>query len=163
MSVRRLTLLALLALCISLGVVGTAQAHQRQVIEFGFTNFGFVEDDPACPGGKVTFDMVSLDGAALGNGISCVLAIKGCSPFFVGCKQKVTAILTFSFAEGSVTVDGRLREQFISDSSLRQRAQGNVTGGTGAFAGARGTLRGHGTVDFLTGSSTLVYTLRLKV
>jgi hypothetical protein len=163
MSIRRLTVAFVLAFVVSAIAVGAAQAHNpsKHVIEFGFTNFGFAED-PACPGGLISFDMLSLTGEPLGSGTSCVQSIEGCDPFVIGCKQKLRAILTFMFSEGSVTVDATLRERFISDAALEQRARGKVTSGTGVYADTRGRLRGEGTLDFLAGTSTLVYTLRLK-
>jgi hypothetical protein len=161
MRIRRLMIALVIALCVSASA-GTAQAHQpKHVIEFGFTNFGFAED-PACPGGLITFSVLSLSGEALGSGTSCVQSINGCEPFAVGCKQNVHAILTFTFSEGSVTVDTTLKERFISETALEQRARGQVTSGTGAYAGASGRLHGEGTLDFLAGTSTLVYKLRLR-
>ena len=163
MSVRRVTVAFLLALVVSASAVSPAQAHHpsKQVIEFGFANFGFAED-PGCPGGLISFDLLSPTGEPLGSGTSCVQSFEGCEPFVVGCKQRVHAIFTFAFSEGSVIVDATLKERFISDTALEQRARGKVTGGTAAYANARGRLRGEGTLDFLAGTSTLVYTLRLR-
>jgi hypothetical protein len=74
-------------------------------------------------------------------------------------------IFTFELAGGSITVDTRLREVFLSESSLAQVAHGRVVAGTGEFADARGQLRGAGTIIFNPDGSvdsSVVFVLLLK-
>src|SRR5207302_1799602 len=100
-----------------------------------------------------------LSGAPAGNGTSCILSTTGCDPFFVGCHQVTKAIFTFNLARGSVSAPMTLHETFVTDSSVLQLGAGRISSGTGAFAGAHGSIVGGGLVTFTaTGvDSRLVY------
>ncbi len=96
----------------------------------------------------LAFDMVAPGGATLGAGQSCVHSTVGCQPFRPFCHQTVDATFTLGFASGSVIARMTLRELLPSESLVLQRGKGSITSGTGAFAGARGTVEGGGVVEF---------------
>jgi hypothetical protein len=153
---------AVVALACALAVsVGSASASggADSTISFRVQNVGLAACEDALFG--LSFDMVSLDGEPLGTGISCVQSFRGCADE-AGCRGKLEATMTFDFARGSVTAAVLLREVWLTDASLVQRAKGRIVGGTGAFAGARGRVAGGGTVSFETGELDLVYVIRLK-
>ena len=106
----------------------------------------------------LAFDMVSLGGASLGAGQSCVHSSVGCDPFRPFCHQTVDATFTLGFASGSVIARMTLREVLPSESLVVQRGKGTIT------SGARGTVEGGGVVEFTdTGiDSALFYAARLK-
>jgi hypothetical protein len=164
MSIR--TLCALAAVVSALAP-GAAQAHEgdRSTIAFQVQNLG--DATASCSPNDlfgISFDMVSLSGAQLGTGHSCVHSIDGCFPFEPFCHQTVRATFTLDFARGSLTAPMKLREILPSEASFIQRGKGKVVAGTGDFAGARGRVIGGGTGAFTDQGfvGTLVYAMVLK-
>jgi hypothetical protein len=58
----------------------------------------------------------------------------------------------------------RLHEAFPTKTTFTQRGTGKITGGTGAFADARGRVKGGGTGAFTDEGlvATLVYVVRVR-
>jgi hypothetical protein len=136
--------------CVVFGVVfllvlaaGTADASERppSVIVFTVANLG-----PADCG--LSFDMVSPAGNLLGRGVSCIHSIQPPDCSSAGCRDTVDATFTLPFADGSLAAPILLNEHWLSDSLVLQVDRGTVTSGTGAFAGATGSIFCAGTVQF---------------
>jgi hypothetical protein len=164
MSNRTLCVLAAVASALA---PGAAQAHDgdRSTIAFRIQNPG--DATASCSREDlfgISFEMVSLAGAPLGSGRSCVHSIDGCSPFVPFCRQTVRATFTLDFARGSLTAPMRLREILPSETSFIQRGKGKIAAGTGDFAGARGRVTGGGTGAFTDQGfvGALVYAVSLK-
>jgi hypothetical protein len=151
-----LAVAALLMLALN---TATAQAATTEVIVMRFENIGFTEPSEACPGGLITFDIISPAGAPLGTGSSCIQSIAGCDPFFVGCRQTAKAIFTFALTgRDPIVVAATVNEVVLDDDpfTLRQFTRGTVVNGSGHLIGA-------GTATFTAEGiqSTLVYVLIL--
>ncbi len=160
------TLCALAAVASALAPAA-AQAHDRNrsTIAFRVENPG--DATPSCSQEDlfgISFDMVSLSGAPLGSGRSCVHSIDGCFPFTPFCRQTVRATFTLDFARGSLTAPMRLREVLPTETSFIQRGKGKIAAGTGDFAGARGRVKGGGVGAFTDQGfvGEIVYTVALK-
>src|SRR5262249_17224614 len=86
---------------------------------------------------EVDFPVLSVVGDALGTGRSCVYGWAGnpCPDLApVGCQQETLSIFTFTFGTGSITASMTLHETFIAG-GIVENARGQITGGTGAYAG----------------------------
>jgi hypothetical protein len=146
----------------SAGPAGARDA-QRQVVAFSVQNLG--DASAACPDALfgLSFDMVGPGGSALGTGRSCVRSLTGCE-FAAGCKARVRATFVLDLACGSITARMALRETWSTDALVIQRGEGSIVSGTGAFAGARGSVEGAGVIEFgETGASPLlVYVVRVR-
>ncbi len=136
-------------LCLLALSAGSAQAgkDQLQPIAFGVE---FTDDPVACPVFGLAFDMLGPKHSVLGTGQSCIAGIEdGCLPFFVGCKVVIDATLTLRIpGRGTLTVPVVLTEFFFTPTRFIQIGVGTITGGTGEFAGASGTLTGGGIAAF---------------
>jgi len=102
---------------------------------------------------EVDFPIFSVTGDTLGTGRSCVYGWAGdpCPDFApVGCQQETLSIFTFTFGTGSITASMTLHETFIAG-GIVENAKGQITGGTGAYAGASGTVQYNGTFKFAGG------------
>jgi hypothetical protein len=112
----------------------------------------------------IPLDVFSLGGAKVGTASSCVHSIDGCDPFVPFCRQTVQATLTLALAGGTITAPLELREILPTEFSFLQRGSGTITGGTGAYAGSRGHIKGGGAGEFTdTGFvGNLVYVVHLK-
>ena len=60
------------------------------------------------------------------------------------CRQTVRSTLTLDLARGSLTMPLKLREVLPSLSSFIQVGRGEVSGGTGVYAAAKGPVAGGG-------------------
>jgi hypothetical protein len=129
--------------CLLAVTAGTADAseHPSSVIVFTVANLG-----PADCG--LSFDMVSPAGDLLGRGVSCIHSIEPPDCSSAGCHDTVDATFTLPFTDGSLTAPILLNEHWLSDSLVLQIDRGTVTSGTGAFAGATGSIFCAGTVQF---------------
>jgi hypothetical protein len=152
--------LAAAALIVALASTA-AEAKPGQTLSLMPANITFAPETGACPLGTVDFDVHSSAGAPLGAGTSCILAIDP-----IGTHgQRAHVVFSFVLADGSLTVETRLKETFLSETSFLQRAHGKVVAGTGEFADAHGRLRGGGTIVFnADGSITsgVVFVVTLK-
>jgi hypothetical protein len=144
---------------------GSAQAdvdHANKKIVVAVDEIGFLEPTAACELGTITFALVPRASRPHGSGASCIHRIDGCS-FAAGCRATVFADFTFSFPQGSVTAPMLLKEVWPTATFVRQRARGRISSGTGAFAGARGSIKCRGTIDFSVGADPdVVCTVRTK-
>jgi hypothetical protein len=111
------------------------------------------------------FPLLSAAGERLGSGTAC---LKGgdfaCFPIpFAGCRQTTLSTFTFNLPGGSITAPMTLKEVFTSESSLVQVGRGNIVGGTGAFVGATGRVRGGGPIRFTAEGieANLAYVVRV--
>jgi hypothetical protein len=158
---RRLILMVVAAALVAAVVPAAAESKPRHVFALTFGDIVFGPETDDCPAGTVDFAVLSTTGAPLGTGSGCIQAIRP-----VGTSgQQVSVILTFELADGSIVVRARLREIFLSESSLAEVAHGRIVAGTGEFAGAEGKLRGEGTLVFNPDGSvdsTVVDVLSLK-
>jgi hypothetical protein len=119
----------------------------------------------SCPEFGIAFDIRSLAGRPLGTGQSCFGTPDGCDPFKPFCRQTVHATFTLNLARGSLTVPMRLLEVLPSESSFIQLGHGEVSVGTGAYAGAKGSLSGGGAGSFddeFNFTGRLVYVARVS-
>jgi hypothetical protein len=163
MSTRTLCVIAAVASALA---PTAAQAHDRdRSIAFGVQSPG--DATASCSADDlfgISFDMVSLAGAPLGAGRSCVHSIAGCFPFKPFCRQKLRATFTLNFADGSLTARMRLREILPTENSFIQQGEGKIAAGTGAFAGAQGRVKGGGDGAFTDQGfvGEIVYALTLK-
>jgi hypothetical protein len=160
------TLCAFIAIMSALApAAAQAQTDDRSTIVFRVENPGdaTASCSPADLFG-ISFDLVSLSGAPLGTGRSCVHSIDGCFPFEPSCRQNVRATFTLNFAGGSLTAPMRLREILPTEFSFIQRGKGKIAAGTGDFAGTRGRVKGGGAAAFTDQGfvGTLVYAVVLK-
>lgn len=157
---------AITAACALALVAGPAQASGRSTIAFTLApNQAMV----SCPAGAAFgfgLDVASLAGKPLGTGRTCVESIAGgCDPFVPYCRQTVRATLTLDLARGSLTVPVKLFELWPTPSSFFQLGSGEVSGGTGAYAAAKGHLAGGGAGAFDDQSNftgRLIYVADLK-
>jgi hypothetical protein len=90
----------------------------------------------------------SLAGRPLGTGQTCIAQPDGCDPFVAFCRQTVRSTLTLDLARGSLTVPLRLLEVLPTLNSFIQAGRGEVSGGTGIYAAARGHVTGGGAGSF---------------
>jgi hypothetical protein len=107
----------------------------------------------------------SLAGRPLGTGQTCIATPDGCDPFVAFCRQTVRSTLTLDLARGSLTVPLRLVEILPSLSSFIQAGRGEVSGGTGVYATAKGSVAGGGAGSFDEQgvfSGRLVYVAELR-
>lgn len=143
----RLVLLPSILLCALVFAAGTAGGHAgtTTAIPFSVENIGF----DACADGvfAITFDLLAPNGAPLGRGVSCVHVPSDCPPV-AGCRDDVEATFTLALAGGTLTAPVVLHELWATDSKLVQLTRGHVTAGTGAFAGATGSIRCSGVIRF---------------
>jgi hypothetical protein len=133
--------------CALVMTVGAASASNPSAIVFNVQNLG--DASAACPGSLfgLSFDMVSPQGPLLGNGVSCVRSVEGCQ-FAAGCHDTVDATFALDFGRGSLSAQVILNETWLTDTKVLQIDQGTVSVGTGDFAGAQGSLRCVGTLQF---------------
>lgn len=113
----------------------------------------------------LAFDMVSLSGAVLGTGQSCVHHTKdGCLEFRPFCRLTRDATFTLDFRRGTVASRMTLREVKPTEGVFLQHGTGRITSGTGAFAGAHGRVEGGGVIEFTPTSieTAVFYAVRLK-
>lgn len=140
--------------CVLALSVGSAGAHNSRpsLIVFSIQNLG--DGSASCPAFGLSFDMVSLRGAQLGSGVSCVdPSAEGCEFGDVGCRDTFGATFTLTFARGSLTAPVVVKEAWLPETTVLQVDHGRIDAGTGDFAGARGSIDCAGTVRFTeTGS-----------
>ena len=124
---------------------------------------GFEPGTAECEEGIITFSLVPRDSGPGGIGTSCIHSTAGCT-FAAGCRATIDADFTFTFAQGSLTAPMVLKEVWPTDTFVRQRARGRISSGTGAFTGARGSIKCRGSIEFTeTGViPDLVCTVRTK-
>jgi hypothetical protein len=141
---------AITAACALALVAGPAQASGGHHSTIAFTLKPDLAAPVSCPDASFGFglDIGSLAGKPLGTGRSCIASIDGCDPFAPYCRQTVHATLTLDLARGSLTVPVKLLEVLPTLSSFFQLGSGEVSGGTGAYAAARGHLAGGGAGAF---------------
>jgi hypothetical protein len=126
------------ALCAAIAVA-SAHAGAKQTVAMTFDNITFTGISDACPARVLTSEVLSLRGAPLGTGESCIQSTVGCEDFAVGCRQRVETILTFALAgREPVTMAATLREVLLDDDpvTFAQVARGRVVSGRGRLSGA---------------------------
>jgi hypothetical protein len=153
----------LAALTSAVAITAAAQAApSNQVITGTFQDVSFGLPTAACPSGtlfEVDFSLVSPRGGDLGTGISCVRGWDGApcpdtAP--AGCHQTTLATFVFSLAGGSVIAPMELDETVVSGGGVVQHGHGSISGGTGAYAGAGGTIDDSGILSFTAFHLTFV-------
>jgi hypothetical protein len=124
----------------------------------------FFEPTDECPAGGGIATMRTPLGESIGTSRLCLVNVEfSCEPI---CVQQETGTLMNTFANGAVVVD--VSFQYVFDKTFSRAAHsatGTITGGTGAYAGAAGTLRGSGTIGFdpdFTPHPNLLYVLRVR-
>jgi hypothetical protein len=161
-----ISILAALACMLAL-TAGAAQARPVEATKIVFEVENFGDGSAQCPGALfgLSFNMVSPGGTLLGAGVSCISAVAGCDPSSAwrpGCQATLDATFVLDLADGSITAPVRLHEEYPNPTAVRQQGVGKVAGGTGAYAGAAGTVDGGGTVDFaVDGSLDIAYTVHV--
>ena len=152
------SLVAALACTLAL-TAAAAQAASSQngtKIVGTFQDVNFFPPTAACAAEtlfEVDFSLVSPQGALLGAGTSCVQGWAGVPCPEVappGCHQTTLATFTFNFAEGSITAPMTLDETFVGFGAV-QHGHGQIASGTGAYAGATGSIQDNGILSFAAG------------
>ena len=141
-------ILGLLATCVL--AVGSAQAKpasgDRKIVA-AVQDIGFEFPTAACEGGTITFSLVALDGRTIGAGASCIHAGVDCS-FTAGCRGTALVDFTLTFARGTLNAPVEIDEVWLTDTTVAQRAKGKISSGTEAFAGAKGSIKCDGGIEF---------------
>jgi hypothetical protein len=161
----RAALLALLCWFACSGLANAESSSSREALVLAPDGTAFGPATPTCPQGTITFAIAALNGSLLGDGEICLRAFRTqcATTVFVGCRQAARGVLSARLPGGTLTVRMRVRETWIGETSLFQIAAGNVVGGTGAYAGRRGTLHGGGTATFgATIETNLVWLVLLR-
>jgi hypothetical protein len=135
------------AVAAAAGSAFPAGTHGDRTIVATVQDIGFVDPTAKCEEGTITFSLVGLDGRRLGRGGSCIHRSEGCL-FAAGCRRTVHADFKLRFASGKLKAPVVLRELWTTDAKLFQRTRGEIRRGTGAFAGAEGSIRCLGTLEF---------------
>jgi hypothetical protein len=156
------TLTALIAAGALALTAGPAAAHSTITMDLK-PNFSA---PVSCSEDEIGFglDIQSLSGRPLGTGQTCA-RIAGCDPFVPFCRKVAHARFRFDLARGSLTARATLLEVWPTESSFIQLGQGQVTGRTGGYAGATGSLTGGGTGSFddqFNFTGRLVYVARVS-
>jgi hypothetical protein len=150
--------------------VSAVSAHadaggRTTVVRFGDVTFG--PSTPSCPGTtlfQADFPLLSSEGDPLGSGTSCVQgwAAGPCpDPAPPGCHQTTLAEFILTLPEGSITAAMTLEETFVGgEFAVVEHGEGGIVDGTGAFAGATGTVQYDGMFRFPGG---VHFTLRIRV
>jgi len=167
MSTKVMSVLAGIVAALALAAGSTAAPPKAVTVAFGIQNVGF---EATCPPDVFgfSFDMVAPGGAVVGTGQTCLLSSAGCDPFVAwvrGCHRTLETAWRLSLPGGTVSLSVPLFELYPTPATFVQIGVGTVTGGTGAFAGARGLVAGGGTGAFTeTGiESRLFYTVHALV
>jgi hypothetical protein len=151
MSVKSITAMLVLAAAVAAAPAGARPAHDDRKIHVRIMDLQFGPPTAACAAGTATYSLVFLDGAPAGTGTGCLTSDVSQCPVtpVVGCRDTVLSTLTFTFTgKGSVTAPSTFKQVQVSDTAIEFRATGKITQGTGEFAGARGEMKGSGTIDF---------------
>jgi hypothetical protein len=164
MNVKGLMILLIVAAALAGTPAAARTDHDPQRIVVGIPSVGF--------GGAegclfvLEFPLVSRAGAQVGEGMGCITAFAAseCPDGAVpGCRETVLSTLTFDFAgRGSLTAPSTFEQIWLSESSVAFSSKGRITSATGEFSGAKGTLKGRGTIDFATLEADARYVVRLK-
>jgi hypothetical protein len=151
MSVKSITALLVLVAAVTAAPAGARSAHHDGPILVRILDLQFGEPTADCAAGVATYSLASLGGAPVGTGTGCLTSDVSQCPVtpFVGCRDTVLSTLTFTFTgRGSVTSPSTFKQVQVSDTAIVFCATGKITEGTGEFAGARGEMKGSGTIDF---------------
>ena len=164
-----------LALLLGAIAVGTASLWVTSPIGFGATSAirsGTIEVKPirsgtievklgspliflpataSCPAGRAHGRLATLDGRTVG-------AVESCIQSFIPTgsnSQNVDLRLTFHLAGGVIRASVMDSETFDDTfTTITESWDGTVTGGSGLYAGASGTVGGGGTLSFANGAIT---------
>ena len=155
----KLVLLVAALACTLALTAAAAQAASSQVgtkIVGTFQDVSFGPPTAACSTGtlfEADFSLVSPGGDVLGTGTSCVQGWDGMPCPEVappGCHQVTLATFTFNFADGSITAPMSIDETF-SAGGVVEHGHGQITSGTGAYAGTEGSIQHNGMLSFTDG------------
>lgn len=164
MNMKSLTILFVLGAALAATPAAARPDHDARRIVVGIQNVAF-GDEQGCLA-LLTFPLVSRAGAHVGDGKGCItsFAASECPAGpVVGCRETVLSTLTFGFASrGSVTAPSTFEQVWVSDTSVAFHSKGRITGGTDEFTGARGSMKGRGTIDFATLQADARYVVRLR-
>ena len=113
----------------------------------------FLPATPSCPAGRARTRLTTIDGRTVGALESCIQSFMPTGPN----SQVVDLQLTFRFSGGVIDATVVDSETFDdSFTTITESWDGTVTGGSGLYAGATGTLGGGGTLSFLPDGSIAV-------
>ena len=159
---RKLVLVLLVA---TLTAAAGAQAADRALIVYRVTEapepLGRTDE---CPEGGGVATMRSPSGREIGKSRLCLQNVEfTCERV---CVQRETGRLTNTLARGQIFLDVRFNYIFNESFSRAVHfATGTVTGGTEAYEGSSGSLRGGGPIRFdpdFTAHPNLVYVTRVR-
>jgi hypothetical protein len=132
---------------------GRPTPHQTQagpVITLRLTLIGFaapaVFDSGPCPQGTESYKVTSVSGKRLGTAASCVLTIRKTNTSSGALLSIVeTARVAFKLPAGTIITQQTQTFRFAGDQVHSIASfDGRVTGGTGSYSGAAGSVRGGG-------------------
>jgi hypothetical protein len=129
------------------------------------TTVVLIEEGVFTPDFCFEFPLLTPAGAPLGHGRACITGGDfACFPAYAGCRQTTYSTFEFTLPRGSVTASMKLRELFLDESTLVQVGTGRITGGTGAYAGARGQIVGGGLLNLtdVGFEGRLIYVVRAR-
>jgi hypothetical protein len=132
------------------------QAQNTIVVETANLEFGATIDG-CFPGAGINFNLESPAGAHLGNGTGCITNfVTQCPAGPVrGCHETVYSTLTFNLdGSGTITAPSTFEAVDVSPTDQTFHSTGDITIGTGEFAGATGTVTGQGIIHYLNQDAT---------
>jgi hypothetical protein len=155
LTVKRLSLALAVALATVVAAAPVAHARRTTIVA-KVANLQFGQTIQDCdPGDGVTFDLASPSGAEIGSGTGCITGFASdCAPL-PGCHETVNSTLTLIFDGRGAVVAPSLFQQTDLPNGLSFRSTGDITSGTGEFAGATGVVTGQGIIfaDFSTNAT----------
>jgi hypothetical protein len=165
MSTKILTMLLVLAAAVAAAPAGARSQDDDKKIVVRVMDLQFGDPTASCVAGVATYSLVSPAGAVVGSGTACLTSFASDCPLqvFIGCHETVLSTLTFNFVgRGSVTAPSTFNDVWISDTTVVIRVTGEITDGTGEFAGASGSMTGRGTIDYSAPQPDATWVVRLK-
>jgi hypothetical protein len=158
-------LACLLALAAVAAVATATAAHATNTtIVTKIANLQFGATIPDCdPFAAITFDLQSPAGEPIGHGTGCITGdVSECPNGPVpGCHETVSSTLTFTLDGSGTLVAPSTFHQVDLANGLPFHSTGDITSGTGEFAGGTGTLRGQGVI-FADGSTNATYVINVR-
>jgi hypothetical protein len=169
MTARVLPARARLACLLALAAAGTVAAATpthaaNTTIVTKIANLQFGATIADCdPFAGITFDLESPAGSGIGHGTGCITGdVSECPNGPVpGCHETVSSTLTFTLnGKGTLVAPSTFRQVDLV-SGLPFRSTGEITSGTGEFAGATGIVNGQGVI-FFDGTTNATYVVSIR-
>jgi hypothetical protein len=160
---RVLSIITGLACLLVLGAARSAAAANTTIVT-KIANLQFGASIEHCdPFAGITFELESPAGTQIGQGTGCITGdVSECPDGPVpGCHETVSSTLTFTLnGRGTLVAPSTFRQVDLA-SGLPFRSTGEITSGTGEFAGATGMVNGQGVI-FFDGTTNATYVVSIR-